>query len=152
MGSIKDCIKYLIKGNLQKTKKQWKNEAFLVDFIRSTFLTVILWSFRKKTQASEGNSNGISAGSLVCHATFHSQGLLGFNERSCQDTIPLLYEFVIIRRNCNHREVVSIMDFLLAELDRKRKQIDQNEVTSVSIFKLELQYERNVWLEQNQLE
>lgn len=39
------------------------------------------------------------------------------------------------------------MDFLLAELDRKRKQIDQNEVTSVSIFKLELQYERNVWLE-----
>ena len=43
------------------------------------------------------------------------------------------------------------MDFLLAELDRKRKQIDQNEVTSVSIFKLEL-HERNVWLEQNQLE
>ena len=44
------------------------------------------------------------------------------------------------------------MNFLLAELDRKRKQIDQNEVTSVNIFKLELQYERNVWLEQNQLE
>ena len=49
------------------------------------------------------------------------------------------------------------MDFLLAELDRKRKQIDQNEVTSVSIFKLELQYKRNVWpkcdkFEQNQLE
>ena len=44
------------------------------------------------------------------------------------------------------------MDFLLAELDRKRKQIDQNEVTSVSIFKLEPQYERNVWLEENQLE
>ena len=49
------------------------------------------------------------------------------------------------------------MDVLLAELDRKRKQIDQNEVTSVSIFKLELQYERNVWpkcdkFELNQLE
>ena len=98
---------------------------------------------------------GISAGSPVCHATFHSQGLLVFNEESSQDTIPHLYEFVIIRSK--GYQVVNIMDSLLAEIDRKRKQIDQNEVTSVSIFKLELQYERNVWpkcdkFKQNQLE